>query len=334
MLKIISQKTQQKQIVTLIYRWGGALLVALLPAFAVAQSYPNKPVRMVVPFPPGGGIDVTARILAQRLTERTGQSFIVDNRSGASGIIGTEFAVKAPPDGYTLLVGSQTTHAVVPAIYKVNYNTARDLIGVTEIAKSPMLLLVHPHLPVKSAGDLIKLARARPGQLTFGAAHGATIHLAAELFKIMAKIDMMLIPYKGEGPAIVDVMGGQVMLMFSNIPVSLSQAKSGRLRVLGVTSAQRVATLPEVPTIAESGLPGYEAATWFGMFAPSGVPREIIAKLNADAVAGLNAAEVKERMASQGYFVIASGVEPFAEFISKEIPRWAKVVKEANITPQ
>jgi len=323
-----------KQILT-IFLQGAILVLAATSALPVsAQQYPAKAVRLVVPFPPGGGVDVTARILAQRLSERTGQSFIIDNRSGASGIIGTEAVVKAVPDGYTMLVGSQTTHCVVPAIYKLNYSTARDLVGVTEIAKSPMLLLVHPQLPVKNAGDLIKLARARPGQLTFGAAHGATIHMAAELLKIMAKIDMMLIPYKGEGPAIVDVMGGQVMLMFSNMPVSLPQVKSGRLRVLAVTSAQRVPTLPEVPTIAESGLPGYEAATWFGMFAPSAVPREIVAKLNADAVAGLNAPEVKERMAGQGYFVVASGVEPFAEFIGKEIPRWAKVVKTANITPQ
>jgi len=322
-----------KQILTSFLQWG---VVALTVAYALpaAAQYPAKPVRMVVPFPPGGGVDVTARILAQRLSERTGQSFIIDNRAGASGIIGTEAVVKAVPDGYTLLVGSQTTHCVVPAIYKVNYNTGRDLVGITEIAKSPMLLLVHPQLPVKNADELIKLARARPGQLTFGAAHGATIHMAAELLKIMAKIDMMLVPYKGEGPAIIDVMGGQVMLMFSNMPVSLPQVKSGRLRVLAVTSAQRVPSLPEVPTIAESGLPGYEAATWFGMFAPAAVPREIVAKLNADAVAGLTVPEVKERMASQGYFVIASGVEPFAEFISKEIPRWAKVVKQANITPQ
>jgi tripartite-type tricarboxylate transporter receptor subunit TctC len=317
--------------------FSGLSVCTLMTAFALpaaAQPYPAKPVRLVVPFPPGGGVDVTARILAQRLSERAGQSFIVDNRAGASGIIGTEAVVKAAPDGYTMLVGSQTTHCVVPAIYKVNYSTGRDLVGVTEIAKSPMLLLVHPQLPVKTAGDLIKLARARPGQLTYGAAHGATIHMAAELLKIMAKIDMLLIPYKGEGPAIVDVMGGQVMLMFSNMPVSLPQVKSGRLRVLAVTSAQRVPTLPEVPTIAESGMPGYEAATWFGMFAPAATPREIIVKLNADAVAGLNTAEVKERMANQGYFVVASGVEPFAEFINQEIPRWAKVVKTANITPQ
>lgn len=296
-----------------------------------AQSYPAKPVRLVVPFPAGGGVDVTARILAQRLTERVGQSFIVENRAGASGMIGTEFAARAAPDGYVLLVGSQTTQAVVPAMYKAGYNPAKDFIAITEIAKSPMLLLAHPTLPVKSAADLIKLAKARPGQLNYGAAPGATIHMAAELFKLMAKIDMMLVPYKGEGPAIVDVMGGQVMLMFSNIPVSLSQVKGGRLRVLAVTSAQRVATLPDVPTIAESGLPGYEAATWFGFFAPTATPRDIVNKLNAEAVAGLTTPEVKSRLAEQGYFVVASSVDAATAFVNSEIPRWAKVVKDANV---
>ena len=325
------KRTQLKQIVT-ITLLGAASAFPAVPA--LAQNYPVKPVRLVVPFPAGGGVDVTARILAQRLTERVGQSFIVENRSGASGIIGTEFVAKAAPDGYTLLVGSQTTQAVVPAIYKTNYNPARDFAPITEIAKSPMLLLTHPSLPVRTAADLIKLAKLKPGELTFGAAPGATIHMAAELFKIMAKIDMRLIPYKGEGPAIVDVMGGQVLLMFSNIPVSLQQAKSGRLRVLAVTSAQRVATLPEVPTIAESGLPGYEAATWFGFFGPAALPRDIVNKLNADAVAGLTPPDVKERLAGQGYFVVASGVETFTAFINAEIPRWVKVVKEANVKPE
>ncbi len=319
------------QLVTYIWL---SLAASVFPALSVAQTYPVKPVRLVVPFPAGGGVDVTARILAQRLTERVGQSFIVENRGGASGMIGTEFVAKATPDGYTTLVGSQTTQAVVPAIYKANYNPARDFAAITEIAKSPMLLLVHPTLPVKTAGDLIKLAKTKPGQLTFGAAPGATIHMAAELFKIMAKIDMMLIPYKGEGPAIVDVMGGQVMLMFSNIPVSLSQAKSGRLRVLAVTSPQRVSTLPDVPTIAESGLPGYEAATWFGFFAPAATSRDIVNKLNTEAVAGLMPPEVKERLAGQGYFVVASGVDAFTAFVNAEIPRWAKVVKEANVKPE
>jgi tripartite-type tricarboxylate transporter receptor subunit TctC len=309
-------------------------VAAVLPLAGVAQTYPAKPVRLVVPFPAGGGIDTTARILSQRLTERMGQSFIVENRAGAAGIIGTEFAARAAPDGYTLLVGSQTTQAVVPVMYKTSYNTAKDFAPITEIAKSPMLLLVHPTLPVKTAGELIKLAKLKPGELTFGAAPGATIHMAAELFKIMAKIDMRLIPYKGEGPAIVDVMGGQVLLMFSNIPVSLSQVKSGRLRVLAVTSARRVATLPEVPTIAESGLPGYEAATWFGFFAPAATPRDIVNKLNSEAVAGLTPPEVKERLAGQGYFVVASSIDAFTAFVNNEIPRWAKVVKEANVKPE
>ncbi len=323
-----------KQILTKYFQSTSLIATVAISCATSAQTYPVKPVRIVVPFPAGGGVDVTARILAQRLSDRVGQSFIVENRSGASGIIGTEFVAKAPPDGYTLLVSSQTTQAVVPAIYKTNYNPARDFAAITEIAKSPMLLLVHPTLPVRSAGELIKLAKARPGQLTFGAASGATIHMAGELFKMMAKIDMLLIPYKGEGPAIADVMGGQVMLMFSNLPVSLPQARSGRLRPLAVTSAQRASTVPDIPTIAESGLPGYEAATWFGLFAPTATPREILAKLNTDAVAGLNPPEVRERMANQGYFVIASGAEQFSAFVQQEIPRWAHVVKAANVKPE
>ena len=324
----------KKQILTEYFQSASLIVIVTISCATSAQTYPVKPVRIVVPFPAGGGVDVTARILAQRLSERVGQSFIVENRSGASGMIGAEFVAKATPDGYTLLVGSQTTQAVVPAIYKANYNPARDFAAITEIAKSPMLLLVHPALPVRSAGELIKLAKAKPGQLTFGAAPGATIHMAGELFKMMAKIDMLLIPYKGEGPAIADVMGGQVMLMFSNLPVSLPQARSGRLRPLAVTSAQRASTVPDIPTIAESGLPGYEAATWFGLFAPIATPREIQAKLNADAVAGLNPPEVRERMANQGYFVIASGAEQFSAFVQQEIPRWAQVVKAANLKPE
>ena len=301
---------------------------------AFAQPYPAKPVRMVVPFAPGGGLDLTARILAQRLTERSGQSFIVENRTGASGIIGTELVAKAAPDGYTLLVGTQTTQAVVPAMYKTSYDAARDFAGVTEIAKSPMLIVLHPSLPVKSVRDLIALARARPGQLTFGAASGGTPHMAGELFKLMAKVDMLLVPYKGEGPALADAMGGQISMVFSNLPVALPQAQAGRLRAIAVTSAQRVAAAPDIPTVAESGLPGYEASTWFGLFAPAATPRETITKLNSDSVAALTVAETKERMAAQGLFVIASSTAEFAEFLKKEIPRWTKIVKDAGVKPQ
>ena len=311
---------------------AGALIAA--QAFA-ADTYPTKPVRIVVPFAAGGGVDLTARILAQKLTERVGQSVIVDNRVGASGIIGTEFVAKSAPDGYTLLVGSQTSQAVVPAMYgKLNYDAARDFVGVTEIAVSPLVIVIHPSLPVKSVKDLIALAKARPGQLTFGAASGGTPHMAGELFKLAAGVDMLFVPYKGEGPAIADALGGQISMVFSNLPVGLPQAQGGRLRALAVTSKQRVATAPDIPTAAESGLPGYEAATWFGLFAPAATPREIISKLNADSVAALNGADVKERMAAQGLFVVANTPAQFADFLKAEIPKWAKIVKDSGVKPQ
>jgi tripartite-type tricarboxylate transporter receptor subunit TctC len=311
------------------------LVLAFIAATGFAQGYPSKPVRIVVPFAAGGGVDVTARILAQKLTERLAHSFIVENRVGASGIIGTEFVAKAAADGYTLLVGSQTTQAVVPAMYgNLHYDTVRDFAAVIEIAVSPMLIVVHPSLPVHSVKDLIALAKARPGQLTFGAAAGGTPHLAGELFKLMAGIDMLLVPYKGEGPAVADAMGGQISMVFSNLPVSLPQAQGGRLRALAVTSPQRVVTAPDIPTVAESGLPGYEANTWFGLFAPVATPQDIIAKLNTDSRAALNVAEVKERMAQQGLFVVANTPEQFAAFLKVEIPRWQKIVKDAGVKAQ
>ena len=310
------------------------LSAAAVPAVVAQTSYPVKPVRIVVPFAPGGGVDVTARILAQQLTQRVGQSFLVENRTGASGIIGVEYVARSAPDGYTLLVGSQTTQAVVPVMYKVNYDTTRDFTGITEIARSPLLIVVHPSLPVKTVADLIKLAKARPGQLTFGAASGGTPHLAGELFKLTAKVDLLFVPYKGEGPAIADAMGGQISMVFSNLPVALPQARGGKLRGIAVTSAQRVPTASDIPTVAESGLPGFEAFTWFGFFAPGATPRDIVIKLNADSVAALNTTDVKEKMAAQGLFVTANAVDPFGEFVRKEIQRWAKIVKDANVKPQ
>ena len=330
----MSKNIVQKQILTLTMRHGAALLAAAIPLWAGAQAYPAKLVRIVVPFAPGGGVDLTARILAQQLTERIKQSFIVENRTGASGIIGTEFVAKSAPDGYTLLVGSQTTQAVVPAMYKTSYDTARDFVGVTEIARSPMLIVVHPTLPVRNVGDLIKLAKARPGQLSFGAASGGTPHMAGELFKLSAGVDLLFVPYKGEGPAIADAMGGQISMVFSNLPIAMPQVKSGRLRALAVTSLQRVPTAPEYPTASESGLPGFDANTWFGLFAPAATPRNVVMKLYSESAASLNVPDAKERMAGQGLFVVASTPEQFAELIKKEIPRWVKVVKDANVKPQ
>ncbi len=304
-------------------------------ASASAQAYPAKTVRIVVPFAAGGGVDLTARILAQRLTERTSNNFIVDNRPSANGAIGVEYVARAAPDGYTLLVGSQTTQAVVPAMYsKLGYDPERDFAAVTLIATSPLLIAVHPSLPVRSVKDLIALAKSRPGQLTFGAASGGTPHMGGELFKLVAGVDLLFIPYKGEGPAVADTIGGQISMVFSNLPVALPQARSGRLRGLAVTSAQRVSTAPDIPTAAESGLPGYEAFTWFGLFAPAATPREIVNKLAAEAAAGLNAPEAKERMVGMGLFVVANPPDEFAAFVKKEIPRWAKIVKDAGVKPQ
>lgn len=311
-----------------------ALSGSVLAGGVVAQTYPVKPVRIVVPFAAGGGVDVTARILAQGLTERLGQTVLVENRTGASGIIGTEFVAKSAPDGYTLLVGSQTTQAVVPAMYKTSYDGVRDFTPITVIATSPLMIVVHPSLPVKNVKDLIALARARPGQLTFGAASGGTPHMAGELFKLTAKVDLLFVPYKGEGPAVSDAMGGQISTVFSNLPVVLPLVRSGRLRGIAVTSAQRVPTAAEFPTVAESGLPGFEANTWFGCLAPAGTPADIINKLNAESARALNAPAVKERMAGMGLFVVANKPEEFAELLKKEIPRWAKVVKDSGVKPQ
>lgn len=310
------------------------LFGAMLADVAAAQTYPVRPVRIVVPFAAGGGVDVTARILAQGLTERLGQNVFVENRTGASGIIGTEFVAKSAPDGYTLLVGSQTTQAVVPAMYKTSYDGARDFTPMMVIATSPLMIVVHPSLPVKNVKDLIALARARPGQLTFGAASGGTPHMAGELFKLTAKVDLLFVPYKGEGPAVSDAMGGQISMVFSNLPVVLPLVRSGRLRGIAVTSAQRVSTAVEFPTVAESGLPGFEANTWFGCLAPAGTPADIINKLNAESARALNAPAVKERMAGMGLFVVANKPEEFAELLKKEIPRWAKVVKDSGVKPQ
>ncbi len=311
------------------------LLLAFCACAAAAQTYPSRQVRIVVPFAPGGGTDVAARVLAQKLTERVGQSFIVDNRPGASGIIGTEIVAKSAPDGYTLLVGSQTVMAVVPAMYgKLNYDTVRDFVPVIRIIDTPTLIAVHPSLPVKSIKELIALAKARPGQLSFGGASGGTPHMFGELFKTLARVDMLFVPYKGEGPAIIDTMGGQISMVFSNLPTVLPLAQGGKLRPLAVSSAQRVSGAPEIPTVAESGLPDYIANSWFGLYAPAATPREIVTKINTDATSALNVPEVKDRLAAQGMYVVANTPEQFAAFLKTEIPRWAKVVKDSGVKPQ
>lgn len=315
------------------------LLLAFCACAAAAQTaptYPSKSVRIVVPFSPGGATDIAARILAQKLTERLGHSFVVENRPGASGIIGTEIVAKSPSDGYTLLVGSQTVMAVVPAMYAklVTYDTERDFVPVIEIVNTPTLIVVHPSLPVKSVKELIGLAKARPGQLTFGGASGGTPHMFGELFKQLAQVDMLFVPYKGEAPAVNDAMAGQISMVFANLPTALPFAQAGKLRALAVSSAQRVSGAPDIPTVAESGLRNYTANSWFGLYAPAGTPHAIVAKLNSESASALNVPDVKDRLAAQGMFVVADTPEQFAAFLKTEIPRWTKVVKDSGVKPQ
>jgi tripartite-type tricarboxylate transporter receptor subunit TctC len=303
---------------------------------AAATTDPTKPVRIIVGFTAGGGTDVAARILAQRLTDTVKQQFVVENRPGASGAIGADLVARATPDGYTLSVGTTTTHSVVPQLVpNTPYNPVRDFAHVTQIANSPLFLVVHPSTQIRTAADLVKLAKARPDQLNYGCGGvGTTPHMAGELFKLMTGTRMEMVAYKGEAPAVTDLLGGQISLIFANFPVVLPHVQAGRLRGVGVTSATRVTNAPDVPTIAETGVPGYQAGTWFGLFAPAATPRDVVAKLNADAVAALTPADIKEKIANQGMFVVANAPDEFSRFIKSEYEKWGKVIKDARIKVQ
>ncbi len=312
------------------------LLMAVLLACSAqvaAQSYPAKPVRIVVGFAAGGATDIAGRLIAQKLSEATGQSFFVDNRPGASATIGAEFVARSAPDGYTLLIAATTSHSILPSLMaKLSYDPLRDYAPVSMLATSPLLLALHPSLPIRSVADMIKLARARPGQLSFGAGGtGTPPHMAGELFKQMAGVDMLYVPYKGEAPAITDLIGGQLSLIFSNVVAVLPQVQAGRLRGIAVTAANRLPTLPEYPTIAESGLPGFVVDAWFGLVAPAGTPNDVIAKLNADTVRGMNQPDVRDRLAGQGLFVKTGTPAELTALMQSEIVKWKKVVTAANL---
>ena len=298
-----------------------------------AQEYPAKTVRMIVPFAPGGATDVLARIVSQKLYERWGQIVIVDNRVGASGNIGAEYVAKSvAPDGYTLLVAG-SPHAINMSLFNnLRYDLARDVAPITSIAAFPSLIAVHPSVPVKSVKDLIALARSRPGQINFGSAgNGSPNHLSMEMFKTMAKVDMTHIPYKGgSGQMVSDLLAGQVQLASMGLPPAMPYVKSGRLRVIAVTSAKRSPLLPQAPTVAETGLPGYEVNSWYGVFAPPALPKEIIAKINADIVTVLGLADVKERLAGLGADPQPMTPDDFGKFVRDDIAKWSKVVKESG----
>ena len=309
-----------------------ALVTACMAAVAFAQPYPNHAIRLVVPFPAGGTTDILARAAAQKLTEALGQSVVVDNRPGAGGNIGAELVAKAAPDGYTLLMGTVGTHAINPSLYaKMPYDHIKDFVPIILVAGVPNVLVVNPSLPIHSVADLIKLAKAKPGTINFASSgSGTSIHLSGELFKTMAGVDMTHVPYKGSAPALTDVMGGQVQIMFDNLPSSLALIKSGKLRAVAVTSLQRAPALPDVPTIAESGLPGFEASSWFGILAPAGTPAPIVAKINAEVNKWLQSPEAKEQLLAQGAAAAGGSPEQFVAHIRAETDKWAKVVKASG----
>jgi len=306
--------------------------VATTPAAAQGAAYPTKPVRLVVPFPAGGTTDILARAVAQKLSETWGQQVIVDNRPGAGGNIGSELVAKSPPDGYTLLMGTVGTHAINPSLYaKMPYNHVKDFTPVILVAGVPNVLVVNPSLPVNSVQELIAYGKANPNKLNFASSgNGTSIHLSGELFRTMTGVQMTHVPYKGSSPALTDLIGGQVQLMFDNLPSSLQFIKAGKLRALAVTSLARSQALPDVPTLAESGLPGFEASSWFGVLAPAGTPADIVAKLNGAVAAWLASPAAKEQLAAQGAIPAGGSPDAFVKHIADESAKWAKVVKASG----
>ena len=314
-------------------RITGAVLLAALATSAFAQGYPSKPAKVIVPYPPGGPTDIVARVVSQKLSEQTGQQFIVENRPGAGGNIGAEAVAKSPADGYTLLVAT-TAHAINPALFKsLNYNLVKDFAPVSQLTSGPLVIVANPSLPAKNVKELIALAKTKPGTLNYASSgNGQSTHLSAELFGAMAGVKMNHIPYKGSAPALTDVMGGQASLMFDTMLSAMPQVKSGKLKAIAVTSAARSPAAPDLPTVAESGLPGYEAIAWNGLLAPSGTPAEVVNKLNAELKKALDAPDVKDRFSAQGFGAAWNTREAFAKFIQAELDKWAKVVKVSGAT--
>lgn len=305
-----------------------AAIWAITNASALAQTYPTKPIRLIVPYPPGGGTDIFARLLGAKLGETLGQQLVIENRAGAAGVLGADAAAKAAPDGYTLVVGQASNLAINPHMMsKLPYDPLKDFAPITLIATSPSLLVVHPSLPARSVKDLVALAKARPGSINYASAgNGSPGHLAAEYFRKVANINLVHIPYKGATPAMLDVIAGQTSLYFTSPVAAQPYVQSGRLRQLAVTSAQRFPPLPDVPAIAEAGYRDFDMTSWWGLLAPAGVAKEIIARLHAEAVKALTTAEMKERLAGQGAMVVTGTPEQFAAYIKSEIANWGRIV--------
>jgi tripartite-type tricarboxylate transporter receptor subunit TctC len=306
---------------------------AAISVSAVAQTYPTKSIRMVVHFPPGGPTDLVARTVAQKLTEAWGQQVIVDNRPGAGGIVGVENVVRAAPDGYTLLFATGGSMAVTPAVgTKLPYNVFTDLAPISLVVINPQILVLHPSLPVSSVRELVKFAKSKPGQINYASVGpGSPQHLGMEMLKAMAGIDLVHIPYKGTAPAMTDLLGGQVSLMFNSMPSVLPYTRSGRLRGIAVSSAKRSAAAPEIPTVAEAGVPGFQYVTWYGVFAPAAVPKDVIAKLNAEIVRGLSDKAVAERLLREGAEPAPGTPDALAKFMRAEYEQWKKTIAVAKL---
>ncbi len=309
-----------------------SLALALFAGLATAQAYPAKPIRLIVPFPPGGGTDIAARTIANKLSDTVKWTFVVENKPGAGGNLGVEQAVKAPADGYTLVIGQTSNLAINPALYaKLPYDPLRDLSPVALIVSAPVVLVVAANSRYASLGDLLAAAKRDPGGVTFASPGNGTVsHLAGELLQRAAGVKLTHVPYKGASQALTDTLGGQVQSFMSSVPSALSQIKGGRLRAIAVTSAKRAPELPEVSTIAESGYKGFEASTWYGLLAPAGTPVPIIARLNAEVNRALGTPEVRERLAAEGGEVLGGSLEQFASFLKAEHAKWGRVVQESG----
>jgi len=311
-----------------IARAAALTLMCLAAHPAFAQAWPSKPIRYVVPFPPAGATDILARIVAEKISPPLGQQVVVENRPGAAGNLGTELVARSAPDGYTVLMATAAQSINETLYTKLSFSFARDLAPIALIAHVPNIMEVHPSVPAKTVKEFIALAKAHPGQINYASSgSGTSIHLSAELFKIMTGVDMVHVPYKGSGPALTDLMAGQVSVMFDNLPSSMAFIKSGRLRPIAITTATRYPGLPDIPTIAESGVPGYEAIAWFGMVGPAALPRDVVTRLNAEVNRAVNLPDVQERFAQQGAIPEPLTPEKFGTFIQGEIAKWAKVVK-------
>jgi len=326
--RFVSRRARRALVLSTFFLLAGAVLAATV----AAQGFPARPVKLVVPFPPGGPLDAVGRAIAQKLTEAWGQSVVVDNRPGAGGNIGADLVAKSPPDGYTVVMGALSTHAVNPSLYPtMPYDAVRDFAPITLVAITPNVLVVNNALPVHSVKELIAYAKANPGKLSFGSGSvGSAGHLAGELFKVEAGVDMVHVPFKGGAPAMQSLLAGDTPVMFDNLANSMPQVKAGKLRALAVTTAERSALAPDLPTMAEAGVPGFDISTWFGLLAPAGTPPDVIARWNSDVTRILGAADMRERLAGQGAVAAPDTPQEFARFIRAELAKYARIVKASG----